>query len=72
MSEIGSKWRMWKENPCWDDLMYMIEEIKEESVRDTDRVPTAELSVQVIAENRGIRKGLDKLLRQIDDILEKE
>ena len=50
----------------------MIDEIKKDSVKDEDRVPTPELSIAVVGECRGVRKGLDKLLRQVEDIKTRE
>lgn len=72
MSEHASRWRMWMENPCWDELEDLIDSIINESIADEDSITTDNLNIAVIAENRGIRKGLNKLRRQIDDILEKK
>lgn len=48
----------------------MIEEIKAESIGDEDRVPTSDLNVAVIAEARGVRKGLTALQRRIEEMLD--
>lgn len=65
--ESNSAWKMWADNPCYSDLLNIMNDIKMESVADEDRVSTADLTIQVIAENRGVRKGLDTLLRRIQD-----
>lgn len=58
------------ETPVYSDVMEMIEEIKRESVSDEDRISTADLSVQLIAECRGVRKGLTTLINRIEGRLE--
>lgn len=70
MSDRSARWRMWMENPCFQELKGMIDEIRKASVGDEDRVPTADLNVAVIAEARGIRKGLDTLERRIGEMTE--
>ena len=67
-NEQTSAWKNWQQNPCWQELLNMIEEIKNESVKDEDRVSTQDLNLAVIAQSRGVRKGLDTLLRRIGDI----
>lgn len=68
MNERASAWRNWQSNPCWQELLTLIDEIQNSSVKDEDRISTQDLNVAVVAECRGIRKGLDTLLRHIDDI----
>jgi len=58
--------RLW----AWKDLINSIDEIKKESVTRTDSYSTKDLSLVLIAEDRGIRKGLDRLLAEVDSILE--
>ncbi|HET9146138.1 MAG TPA: hypothetical protein VFN81_08635 [Sphingomicrobium sp.] len=58
------------EHPCFQELKTMIEEIKAESIGDEDRVPTSDLNVAVIAEARGVRKGLTALQRRIEEMLD--
>lgn len=66
MSETNSAWKIWTENPCFRELVSMCDEIKAESIADEDRIPTAELDIAIIAECRGVRLGLKKLLDLID------
>ena len=67
MSEQSAAFRQWMESPCWRDVIDMVSAIKAASIADEDRVPTAELTVQVIAEGRGVRKGLNELMRRIGE-----
>jgi hypothetical protein len=67
LSERGAAFRQWMEHPCWHEVMAMITDIRERSVRAEDSVPTAELTVQVVAEGRGVRKGLQELLRKVHE-----
>ncbi len=68
--ETAAAYRLWMATPVYEDIMEMIEEIKRESVKDEDRISTADLSVQVIAECRGVRKGLTTLVKRIEGRLE--
>lgn len=45
----------------------MMTEIREKSIRAEDSVPTAELTIQLVAEGRGVRRGLQDLLRKIHE-----
>lgn len=67
MNERAAAFRLWLENPCWGEVKEMMAELREKSIRAEDVVPTAELSVQVIAEGRGIRRALADLLRKIEE-----
>ncbi len=64
--ESASAWRLMMENPAWQDLLLHIDQLKLESVSDQDRVSTQDLTVALIAECRGVRKGLDSLLKRIE------
>lgn len=66
MSEESSRWKLWAENPCWEELMQMIAEIIGDSIKDEDSISTKDLTIQSIAEARGIRKGLDTLMARLD------
>lgn len=68
-SSLASSYLLMMENPAWKHLMGELEEIREISIKDEDRMPTSELNLAVFAECRGIRKGLDELLRRVDDIV---
>ena len=70
MNEQASAWKLWQQNPCWKEFLEMIEQIKKESVRDDDSVSIENLNVAVVAQNKGIRLGLTKLLRRIDEKVE--
>ena len=61
---------MWMENPCFHEMRAIMDQIREESVADTDRVPTEDLTVAVVAEGRGIRRALVTLERRIEDMLD--
>ena len=67
MSESKEAWLLWTQNPCFTHLLDMIEEIKKQSVNDEDSISTADLSIQIVSESRGVRKGLNTLLRNIQD-----
>jgi hypothetical protein len=67
LSERTTRWKMWMENPCWSEVISIVSEITQQSVSEEDRIATKELNVAVIAENRGIRIGLRRLLRRIED-----
>ena len=65
--ESAAAYRIMMQNPAWQDLLVQIDEIKAESVRDEDSIPTQDLTVALIAEGRGIRKGLDLFLKRIEE-----
>jgi hypothetical protein len=65
MSERGAAFRQWMEHPCWHEVKAMMTEIRDKSIKAEDSVPTAELTVQLVAEGRGVRKGLTELIRKI-------
>ena len=58
--------QMW----AWKDLMKIVEDVKEETVSREDSYATKDLSLVLIAEDRGIRRGLNRLLSEVDSILE--
>ena len=66
--EQSAAWRLWQQNPCWQDFLTIVDDIKEMSIKNEDSISTDSLNVAVIAENRGVRKGLNTLLRRIDEI----
>lgn len=68
-NEHAAAWKLWQQNPCWQELLTIIDDIKKDSVRDEDRVPIENLNVGITAHSRGVRFGVDKLLRKIDEIV---
>lgn len=54
---------------AWKDLMNELQEIKSDSALVIDAVPLDQNAQLVIAESRGERKGLQKLLNRIDYIV---
>lgn len=68
--ERATRWRLWMENPCFHEMKQIMDDIREESIADTDRVPTEDLTIAVVAEGRGIRRGLVTLDRRIEDMLD--
>lgn len=69
MSEVSAAWKLWTSNPCWDELLNICEDLRRESIADEDRVPTAELDVAIVAECRGIRLGLKRLIDRVEEKL---
>lgn len=67
--EKAAQWKNWMESPCWRELLEMMDEIKREATTDEDNVATKDLTVQLIAECRGVRKGLDRLKMRVLDIV---
>lgn len=67
MNSRASAFRQWMEHPCWQEVQAMMTEIREKSIRAEDSVPTAELTIQLVAEGRGVRRGLQDLLRKIHE-----
>ena len=63
-------YRSMMSNVAWGDLINELEGIKRESIADEDSIPTSSLTIASMAEARGIRKGLDTLLRRIQDKIE--
>lgn len=68
MKEQKAAWLLWQANPCWQELLTMVDEIKARSVKDEDSVSTPDLNIAIVSEKRGIRKGLTDLLRRIEEI----
>lgn len=68
MSEQKAAWKIFTQNPCWQELLVMVQEIKDRSVKDEDAISTPDLSIATVAEKRGIRKGLNELLRKVEEI----
>lgn len=67
--ETKAAWKIWTSNPCYSELISMIEDLMTESVADTDRISTPDLTVGAVAEQRGIRVGLKRLMDKIEDKL---
>ena len=65
--EQASAYRIMCEMPTFKYLMMELEDIIQESISDEDRVSTENMTIQLIAECRGVRKGLNELLRRIQD-----
>lgn len=55
---------------AWKDLVRIIEEEKIASVTRCDSIPTKEMSLSLVSEERGIRKGLNKILSEVGYILQ--
>lgn len=54
---------------AWKDLMVIFEGIKNQAFNVVDNTSIEELTVSKIAEAKGIRKGLDALISEINMIL---
>lgn len=56
---------------AWEDLEKLIIKIKSDAIMSLDALSPKDLSIGTVyvAEARGIRKGLDKLMDEIDRIL---
>lgn len=65
--ESAAAYRSWLETPVYRDVMKIIEELKSESKRDEDSIPIDILTVQAVAQARGVRAGLDRLLKKIEE-----
>jgi hypothetical protein len=66
--EQASAWKLWQQNPCWQDFLNIVQGIKDKSVKQEDSVATPDLNIAIVAEARGVRKGLNSLLREIEEI----
>lgn len=54
---------------AWKDLMNELEGIRQDALMVIDAVPFEQNAALVIAESRGERRGLQKLLNRIDFVL---
>jgi len=50
---------------AWEDLERFIVDEREASVRRSDTRSAAEITLAEVGEERGIRKGLDKILKHV-------
>ena len=65
--ETVAAWKIFIENPCFKDLLGIMEDLRLESISDEDRVPTSELDIAIIAECRGVRLALKKIMDRVED-----
>lgn len=68
MSNRGAVVRMLTESPGWKIVENILDRIVEDSVKEEDRMPTAEMNLAVIAEQRGIRLGIERFINELDEI----